>query len=336
MGNTYPNPLVGSVIIVNNTIIGEGWHRKAGMPHAEVNAINAVKDKSQLKKATLYVNLEPCSHYGKTPPCSELIINTGIKNVVIGTIDPNVNVSGNGIKKMMAAGCNVTVGILQDECNGLNKRFFTYHKQKRPYIILKWAQSADNFISPSNNKTGKPVWISNQYSRQLVHKWRSEEQAILVGTNTITVDNPKLTTRAWHGNNPIRVIIDRTLKTYSNYNVWDDSTETICITDIKHRGKLPLSIDKTQTLVEFINFSEDIIEQIAAVLYRLEIQSIIIEGGAKTIQAFIDSALWDEARIFKSTINLKLGIKAPEISGKIITQGTIANDTLKIIRNNDR
>ena len=192
LGTTYPNPLVGSVIVYNNEIIGEGWHRKSGEPHAEVNAINSVKDKSLLSKATIYVSLEPCSHYGKTPPCCDLIIKHKIPNVVVGTIDPNSKVSGSGIKRLQENGANVTVGVLEKECNELNKRFFTFHNKKRPYIILKWAESQDGFMAPLGKEKQEPVWISNTFSRQLVHKWRSEEQAILVGTNTVLDDNPKI------------------------------------------------------------------------------------------------------------------------------------------------
>ena len=201
LGTTHPNPLVGSIIVYKDEIIGEGWHKKAGEPHAEVIAINSVKDKSLLPKATIYVSLEPCSHFGKTPPCCDLIIANIIPNVVIGTMDPFAKVAGNGIKKLVEAGKNVIVGILEDECNELNKRFFTFHNKKRPYIILKWAESLDGFIAPLTKVKKEPVWITNDYSRQLVHKWRSEEQAILVGTNTIIDDNPSLTTRDWTGNN---------------------------------------------------------------------------------------------------------------------------------------
>ena len=209
LGATYPNPLVGSVIVYKNKIIGEGWHQKAGAPHAEVNAINSVKDESLLNKSTIYVSLEPCSHFGKTPPCSDLIIAKGIKKVIIGTVDPFAEVAGRGIKKLMEAGCEVQVGILEKECQDLNKRFFTFHQKKRPYIILKWAQTTDGFIAPKVQEKREPVWITNQYSKQLVHKWRSEEQAILVGTNTAIADNPKLNTRLWNGKNPVRVVIDK-------------------------------------------------------------------------------------------------------------------------------
>jgi len=195
LGKTYPNPLVGSVIVYKDQIIGEGWHQKAGSAHAEVNAINSVVEKSLLKKTTIYVSLEPCSHFGKTPPCSDLIIARDIKKVVIGAVDPFAEVAGRGIKKLMEAGCKVQVGILEKQCQELNKRFFTFHQKQRPYIILKWAQTANGYIAPKFQEKREPVWISNQYSKQLVHKWRSEEQAILVGTSTAIADNPKLNTR---------------------------------------------------------------------------------------------------------------------------------------------
>ena len=229
LGTTYPNPMVGSVIVYNDEIIGEGWHQKAGESHAEVNAINSVKDKSLLSKSTIYVSLEPCSHFGKTPPCCDLIIKNNIPNVVIGTVDPFAKVAGNGIKKLLEAGKNVTIGILEDECNDLNKRFFTFHTKKRPYIILKWAESADGFIAPSSKDKKEPVWITNEISRQLVHKWRSEEQAILVGTQTVLDDNPSLTTRDWFGKNPIRIVLDQNNKISKENHIFDSQAKTLSI-----------------------------------------------------------------------------------------------------------
>src|SRR6187402_177178 len=208
LGTTYPNPLVGSVIVYENEIIGEGWHRMAGEAHAEVNAVNSVKDQSLLSKSTIYVSLEPCSHYGKTPPCCDLIIRHQIPNVVVGTVDSFSEVSGNGIKKLIEAGKNVTVGILEEECRQLNKRFFTFHEKKRPYVILKWAESQDGFIAPAQKEVRTPLWITNAFSRQLVHKWRTEEQAILVGTKTVIDDNPRLDARDWQGENPVRIVLD--------------------------------------------------------------------------------------------------------------------------------
>ncbi|WP_313804531.1 bifunctional diaminohydroxyphosphoribosylaminopyrimidine deaminase/5-amino-6-(5-phosphoribosylamino)uracil reductase RibD [Flavobacterium sp.] len=327
LGTTYPNPLVGSVIVYDGKIIGEGWHKKAGEAHAEVNAINSVEDQSLLSKATIYVSLEPCSHFGKTPPCSDLIIKHKIPNVVIGTIDPFAKVAGNGIKKLMEAGINVTVGILEDECNELNKRFFTFHQQKRPYIILKWAESADGFIAPKTKSEQKPVWITNSYSRQLVHKWRSEEQAILVGTQTVLDDNPKLDTRDWQGNNPIRVILDRSEKISDDYQVKDNSVKTIILTENRNSENIGL------IFFENCNFANSLAHTITTVLYKHEIQSVIIEGGKQTLQTFIDANLWDEARIFKGNPLFSEGTLSPKLQGNLIHKEMILDDTLLIFKN---
>lgn len=325
LGTTYPNPLVGSVIVFEDTIIGEGWHQKAGAPHAEVNAINSVKNKELLSKSTIYASLEPCSHFGKTPPCADLIIKNNIPNIVIGSLDSNEKVSGRGVKKLIEAGRNVTVGVLEDECNALNKRFFTFHEKKRPYIILKWAESADGFLAPLQKDAKAPVWISNEYSRQLTHKWRSEEQAILVGTNTVLDDNPKLDTRDWFGNNPIRMILDREGKIDSLHHVMDQSTLTLVLTEQKNR-------QSTDNLI-FKNciFDSELAQTICTIGYESNIQSIIIEGGAQTIQNFLDAQLWDEARIFKGSIQLKEGLLAPKIDRKDNKGQTIIKDELVIL-----
>ncbi|MEP6930457.1 MAG: bifunctional diaminohydroxyphosphoribosylaminopyrimidine deaminase/5-amino-6-(5-phosphoribosylamino)uracil reductase RibD [Flavobacterium sp.] len=331
LGTTYPNPMVGSVIVYNNQIIGEGWHKKAGGPHAEVNAIRSVKDKSLLKKATIYVSLEPCSHFGKTPPCCDLIIENKIPNIVVGTVDPNEKVAGRGIKKIIEAGANVTVGILEEDCNELNKRFFTFHQKKRPYIILKWAESQDGFLAPEKeiNKERKPIWITNQYSRQIVHKWRSEEQAIFVGTQTVIDDNPKLNVRDWSGKDPIRVVLDQNNRIPEDSSIFDDSVKTIVIT------KSEIVSEKENLTFEAIDFNENIIPQILEVLYQHQIQSIIIEGGLQTIQTFIHQDIWDEARIFKGNNSFIKGTKAPVLSGKILSKINIRNDELIQIRNHD-
>lgn len=328
-GSTYPNPMVGSVIVHNGKIIGEGWHRKAGEPHAEVNAVQSVKDKSLLKKATIYVSLEPCSHFGKTPPCCDLIIQNGIPNVIIGTVDPNIQVAGNGIKKLIEAGVSVTVGVLEEECYELNKRFFTFHNKKRPYIILKWAESQDGFIAPLQKEENKPVWITNQYSRQLVHKWRSEEQSILVGTQTAIDDNPKLDVRDWTGKNPIRLVIDANKRIPDNNQLFDNQTKTIVIC------KKSDSINSENCIFETIDFQSNIPEQIAKVLYKHNIQSVIIEGGSRTLQTFIDAQLWDEARIFKGNSLMRDGIKAPKLVIKENKKRLIIDDELLTIRNYD-
>lgn len=317
LGTTYPNPLVGSVIVYNDQIIGEGWHQKAGCPHAEVHAIQSVKDKSLLSKATIYVSLEPCSHFGKTPPCSDLIIANKIPNVVIGTVDPFAKVAGTGIKKLIEAGANVTVGILEDECYELNKRFFTFHTKKRPYIILKWAESNDGFIAPITREEQKPVWITSELSRQLVHKWRSEEQAILVGTNTVLEDNPTLTTRNWYGNNPIRIVLDQNNKISKESHIFDSQAKTISIS----KNEMP--------------FDENLATNIASFLFEQNIQSVLIEGGTKTLQTFIDYNLWDEARVFKGAISFNKGIKAPEFNFASSSKTQLTEDELVTFRNHD-
>ena len=317
LGTTYPNPLVGSVIVYNDKIIGEGWHRKSGEPHAEVNAINSVKDKSLLSKSTIYVSLEPCSHFGKTPPCCDLIIANKIPNVVIGTIDPFAKVAGTGIKKLIEAGKNVIVGILEDECNKLNKRFFTFQNKKRPYIILKWAESEDGFIAPLTKEKKEPVWITNEFSRQLVHKWRSEEQAILVGTITVIEDNPSLTTRDWSGNHPIRIVLDQNNRISKESHIFDNQVKTITITK------------------ENINFNNNIALEITDFLFNEGIQSVIIEGGRQTLQTFIDANIWDEARVFRGEIYFKSGTKAPTISRENSKKEKILNDELLTFFNHD-
>ncbi|MGM1056818.1 MAG: bifunctional diaminohydroxyphosphoribosylaminopyrimidine deaminase/5-amino-6-(5-phosphoribosylamino)uracil reductase RibD [Bacteroidota bacterium] len=334
LGTTYPNPLVGSVLTYQNKIIGEGWHRKAGEPHAEVNAIGAVKDPSLLKKSTIYVSLEPCSHYGKTPPCSDLIIASGIKKVVIGIVDPFAKVRGRGIKKLLDAGCEVSVGILEDECRELNKRFFTFHEKKRPYIILKWALTENNFIAPSSKEERVPVWITNKYSRQIVHKWRSEEQAILVGTNTAIADNPKLNTRLWEGSNPVRILIDQNLRTPIGSALLDRSVKTIVITSQASKNSFtPPEIGKNELILEAIDFNKEIASQIADVLYTHDLQSVIIEGGGKTLQTFINAGLWDEARIFTGEALFPEGVKAPDFKGKLAREQNLGSDKLKIYIN---
>ncbi len=329
LGNTYPNPLVGSVIVHNNTIIGEGWHHKAGLSHAEVNAIAGVRNTKLLKDATIYVSLEPCSHFGKTPPCADLIISKGIKKVVIGSTDPNPKVAGSGIQKLKDAGCEVEVGVLKKECDELNRRFFTFHQKKRPYIILKWAQTSNGFIAPSEahrNSEKKPVWITNEHSRQWVHKMRAKEQAILVGTTTVLMDNPSLTTREWEGNSPVRVVIDRSLKIPGNAAVFDKEAKTVVITQKKARNT-------DNVFYETIDFSKDIAFQICDILYRYKIQSLIVEGGTKTIQTFTDANLWDEAFVFTGINKFKEGIKAPVILNSFISQEIIKGDVLKHYKN---
>lgn len=303
--------MVGAVVVYNNRIIGEGFTSAYGGNHAEVNAINSVTDQSLLNKSTLYVTLEPCSHFGKTPPCSDLIVKHKIPEVVIGCIDDNPEVAGKGIAKLKASGCTVTVGVLEAECKEHHKRFFTFHNKRRPYIILKWAETKDGFIAPITKNEQKPVWITNSYSRQLVHKWRTEEQAILVGTNTVIEDNPSLTVRDWAGENPIRIILDRESKLNSDLNVFNDAAETLSITNLDIDFKKPIAI------------------QIADILFKKNINSIIIEGGSQTLQTFINENLWDEARVFMGDVEFKKGIKAPRLEGKLLSESRIKNDLLR-------
>ncbi len=330
LGLTYPNPLVGSVIVFSNRIIGEGWHQRSGESHAEVIAINSVKNKSLLPKSTLYVNLEPCSHYGKTPPCADLIVKMKIKNVVIGTIDLNDVVSGKGIAHLKKNGCKVKIGVLEKECNKINKRFFTFHKMKRPFVILKWAETKDGFIYPGIKKdnTKKPIWISNKYSQQIVHKWRTEEEAILVGTETAIKDNPSLTARNYDGKSPMRITIDKNLKIPEKYNFYDSSCQTIIFTN--KRSTYP-KINNLR-FVE-IDFTKNTNKQILKFLFEIGVQSVIIEGGAITLQSFIKCNLWDEARIFVGDNNFKTGVKSPGIMGEVLLKRTILKDVLTIYKN---
>jgi diaminohydroxyphosphoribosylaminopyrimidine deaminase/5-amino-6-(5-phosphoribosylamino)uracil reductase len=317
-GYVSPNPLVGCVIVYNGAIIGEGWHKKYGESHAEVNAIESVQDKSLLKESTLYVNLEPCSHFGKTPPCADLLIKHQLKKVVIANLDTNPVVVGDGIKKLRAAGIEVITGILEKEGRELNKRFFTFIEKKRPFILLKWAETSDGFIAHENYDS---KWISNEYSRQLVHKWRTEEDAILVGTKTAFHDNPELTVREWTGRNPVRIVLDRFLRLSDKLHLFDRSHKTICYNVLKHEEHPNLSLIRLAE-ENFINhLLEDLVKQ--------KIQSVLVEGGATTLQLFMDAELWDEARVFVSDKGFGKGIAAPRIHGNLIGQESVFNDTLR-------
>ena len=321
IGSVSPNPMVGSVIVYNGKVIGEGYHERFGSHHAEVNAINNVKDKSLLSKCTLYVSLEPCSHFGKTPPCSDLIIKHKIPEVVIGCIDTYSEVSGTGIEKMRNAGIDVEIGIMGKRSRELNKRFFTFHEKKRPYIILKWAKSKDGFIAPKDQK--EPFWMTSKESKKLVHKWRSEEDAILIGRITAEEDNPSLTVREIKGDNPIRIVIDKDLKLSENLNLFNSESKTIIFNKIKSYNTSYSNYIK----INFNNLINNILEE----LYKQNIQSIIIEGGTKTLQSFINDNLWDEARIFTANKKLVDGVKVPTIEGKIISEKKIGVDKLRII-----
>lgn len=312
-----------------NKIIGEGFTAVYGENHAEVNAVNSVKNVAVLKESTIYVTLEPCSHFGKTPPCADLLVKHQFKKVVIGCVDSNSLVAGKGIEHLKNAGIEVIIGVLEKECREHHKRFFTVQEKNRPYIILKWAQTRDGFMAPETKNEQKPVWISNQYSQQLVHKFRAQEHAILVGTNTVLSDNPKLNVRSWTGENPIRIVIDKELKIPKNLFVYDETVKTIFIINKMNSNKK----SSEKLIFEGINFDKNIANQICAILQKHHIESVIIEGGAKTIQPFIDENLWDEASIFTSEKVFKNGVKAPVFSGKIVSEMDIKNDILKIYNN---
>jgi diaminohydroxyphosphoribosylaminopyrimidine deaminase/5-amino-6-(5-phosphoribosylamino)uracil reductase len=318
-GHVSPNPLVGCVIVDGDEIIGEGWHQKYGEAHAEVNAIRSVEDHNRLSSSTLYVNLEPCAHFGKTPPCADLVIAKKLKRVVVANLDSNPLVAGNGIKKLRAAGIDVRTGVLDREGRELNKRFFTFFEKQRPYIILKWAQTSDGFVARDNYDS---KWISNDLSRQLVHKWRSEEDAIMVGTRTITHDNPQLNVRDWTGRDPIRIVIDRFLRLDTRLQVFDRTQQTICYNVLKHEehpGLVLVQIDEE-------NFIKDLVHD----LWKRRIQSVIIEGGATLLNLFIEKKLWDEVRKFESPRRFGSGIPAPRFPGQLHSRDAIQDDWLSI------
>ncbi len=326
IGSSRPNPSVGAVLVVNDQIIGEGFTSPYGGSHAEVNAISSVKDEELLTKATLYVTLEPCSHFGKTPPCSDLIIRKGIPKVVIGCLDTNSLVAGKGIEKLKKAGCEVYVGVLEEECKEHHKRFFTFHNKKRPYIILKWAESQDGFIAPDKRTAREPVWITNERSRQLVHKWRAEEHGILVGTTTVIADNPKLNVRSWKGQNPVRIVVDRSLKIDQDSHVYDQTVRTIFITEEEKESQDHLVFEKA-------DFSKPLASQVCEVLHRQNIQSLIVEGGTQTLQTFIEEDLWDEARVFSGEVKFLNGVEAPQLNKEAKEVSEIDQDILKVYKN---
>lgn len=321
-----PNPSVGAVLVCNDRIIGEGYTAAYGGAHAEVNAIAAVKHRELIPQSTLYVSLEPCSHFGKTPPCSDLIIRSGIRQVVVGTLDPFALVCGQGIAKMKAAGIEVIIGVLEQACQESNKRFFCFHQNKRPYVILKWAESLDGYIAPLDKDELKPVWITNSHSRQLVHQWRAEEMGILVGTQTAKVDNPRLDTRDWYGPNPVRIYLDRQNTIPEHYHLLDQRVKTICITaDASQKNRENL-------FFETADFTSNLAQQICEILYKHQIASVIVEGGSKTLAGFIDAKLWDEARIFTGAHPLHSGTKAPEIRGTTASKSSVLEDYLHILK----
>lgn len=324
-GMTYPNPMVGCVIVHEGRIIGEGYHLKAGGPHAEVNAINSVADKSLLKASALYVNLEPCSHFGKTPPCADYIIENKIPRIVIGTGDTSEKVSGKGAEKLRNAGCEVRIGVLEDECRKLNKRFFTFNEKKRPYIILKWAESADGFIDHIRqaDQGNKHAWISGKPERVLVHRWRASEQSILVGAETIRSDNPKLNVREWKGNNPVKIILSHSGLFDENADVNETNCTLIVFThnmkrDIPGAIKVKLENDKNASV------------QISDYLYQKGIQSLFIEGGTKVLNHFISTGLWDEVRIFRGKISFCNGVMGPDFEPRFLAGTEFAGSSLEV------
>lgn len=317
-GNVAPNPMVGAVLVYSGRIIGEGFHQKYGEAHAEVNCINSVmkEDERLIEKSALYVSLEPCAHFGKTSPCSALIIRHKIKKVIIGCTDIFKEVSGKGIQQLKNAGIEVVTRVLEKECIELNKRFFTFHQKQRPYIILKWAQSANAKIG---SKANERILISNDFTNRLAHCWRSEEAAILVGTNTALKDDPSLATRLWKGKNPLRVVIDKRFKLPSSLKIFDEEAGTVIFNSVKN------DVRKSNRFIKLDD--DDIVVSMLQSLYQLNIQSIIIEGGAKTLQSFIDARLWDEARIITSTkLNIQNGVDAPELKGGILHKQEIIFD----------
>ena len=313
--NVAPNPMVGCVVVLEDKIIGQGYHELFGQAHAEVNAIKSVFNKSLLPLSTLYVNLEPCAHFGKTPPCASLIIEHKIQKVVIGCVDTFSKVSGKGIAQMQTKNIDVISGVLENECRALNKRFFTFHEQKRPYIILKWASSSDGYIAPKVQDD--TFWMTSIQSKKRVHQWRSEEMGILVGTKTAINDNPSLTVRDVEGKNPIRFVLDKNLRLTNDLALFNNEAQTFIFTEN--------ATEKNHIQTDFTNLAQSVCNE----LYQKGIQSIIIEGGRQTLQSFIDANLWDEARVFTAPINLKDGTKAPDFNQQYSQYEQVANDHLK-------
>ncbi len=322
LGRVSPNPMVGCVIVHEGKIIGEGWHRQFGGPHAEVNAVNAVADKGLLAEATFYVTLEPCSYQGKTPACTDLLTKLKPQRVVVAANDPNPQVNGRGLAMLRQAGIEVTTGVLAAGAMALNKRFFVAMHRQRPYVVVKWAQTADGFIA---RKDYNAKWISNAQSRQLVHKWRTEEDAILVGFNTVKYDNPQLTARDWPGRNPVRVIIDPTLGIGTDFNVFSGDEKVLVFNTVA---------DAQQGRVTRVKVSrENMPDEVLAYLYARDIGSVLIEGGAATLTMFINSGLWDEARVFTAATTFTEGIAAPELAVGPAAEQSIAGDRLRIMYN---
>jgi diaminohydroxyphosphoribosylaminopyrimidine deaminase/5-amino-6-(5-phosphoribosylamino)uracil reductase len=327
-GLTYPNPMVGAVVVCDGQVVGEGYHIKAGGPHAEVIAINSVSDKEVLKSSALYVSLEPCSHFGKTPPCADFIISHSIPKVIIGAVDSSDKVSGQGISRMRNAGCEVITGVLEQESRRLNRRFFTFHEKKRPYITLKWAQSADRYIDimRSDNHRIEPTWITGKPERSLVHKWRTEEESILTGAGTVRTDDPRLNVRDWKGRDPLRLILSSSGNIDKGSAMLKDGNETLMFTD---------NPDAAIPGVRAIQLDNNIpaCMNIAQFLYNSGIQSLLIEGGADVLSHFISNGFWDEARIFSGNQYFESGISAPVLNGKLLSKTEFSSSILEVYLN---
>lgn len=333
-GRVAPNPMVGAVLVHGDTIIGEGWHRQYGEAHAEVNCIRDAVEKGNselIAASTLYVSLEPCAHHGKTPPCTDLIIRHGIPEVVIGCRDPFPAVNGKGIEKLQEAGIKVQTGVGEKECRKLNKRFFCFQEQQRPYVILKWACTKDGFIAPTGTAAanGARLHISGSYSNRLVHRWRSEEAAILVGTRTALLDNPELTTRFWPGPSPVRLVIDKELSLPATLHLFDRSVKTIVYNTVKEEETENLRFYK-------ISNEKNMVQELLHSLYQLQLQSVMVEGGAGLLQSFIDESAWDEARVIQNTAMLiGEGLPAPELkNAEMISTSVLENDRIEFFTRN--
>jgi len=326
LGHVSPNPMVGAVIVKDDAIIGEGYHRKIGEAHAEVNAIASVENQADLTSSTMYVNLEPCVHHGKTPPCTDLIIRKGIPTVVVGMTDPNPKVAGKGVEKLRDNGVNVITGMLEDEAKELNRRFITFFTQKRPYIILKWAETRDGFIDVKRpvDRSSHPSWITNKFGKMLVHKWRTEEDAFMVGTHTAIMDNPQLTVREWTGRNPLRVSIDYDGTLPQDLSLFNDDADSLVFT-----GKENSESGRLKRL--FISSRKDNIQEILSLLYQQNVQSLVVEGGAELLNSFINKGLWDEARVFVGEYHFGEGVEAPRIRGVKMKHQQFGNSELKIL-----
>lgn len=333
MGNVSPNPMVGCVIVHEGKIIGEGFHQQIGQAHAEVNAINDVFEKygeaapALLKNATVYVSLEPCAHFGKTPPCADLLVKHEVDKVVIGNTDPFTEVNGKGIEKLKSAAIEVITGVLEDKCSFVNRRFFTRIKQQRPFIVLKWAETADGYFAPID---GSQQWISGEIAKQLLYNWRGEEDAILVGKNTALIDNPRLTNRSEKGKNPIRIIIDQNLEIPNSYHIYNSEAKTIIFNEIKTDVVANIHFVQMEDMKLYLP------QKIAFQLFLMDIQSVIIEGGIQILNQFIGAQLWDEARVFTSKSIWGSGMKSPEIKGNLIEKLPLGDDELTIYTPNKK